>query len=283
MSLRDWLILIGILLIIGVLAHGYHRMRQAKKHASSVNFGANHDDDLTFELPNGGARPIRVNSSERMEPSFQDNDDDSFWDGEVATARPTPQLGKPKTLPKDDIPSFASVATSVEPTPKPKPEVEVQKRETEKLKDRPPAQEVIVINIIAKQGVSFSGEPLMQALLANSMRFGDMAIFHRYSNSDGTGKILFSLANGLKPGTFDINRLEDEETTALSLFVSMPGPDNAMHAFTLMMETAKRLALELGGELRDGQMSVMTQQTIEHCRQRVQEYERKQLAKQPAV
>ncbi|WBA80376.1 cell division protein ZipA C-terminal FtsZ-binding domain-containing protein [Endozoicomonas sp. GU-1] len=48
-----------------------------------------------------------------------------------------------------------------------------------------------------------------------------------------------------------------------------------------MEETARRLALDLGGELKDEQFSVMTQQTLEHCRQRIREYERKQLAKQP--
>jgi len=31
----------------------------------------------------------------------------------------------------------------------------------------------------------------------------------------------------------------------------------------------------LGGELRDEHRSVMTSQTIEHCRQRIREFERK--------
>ena len=37
------------------------------------------------------------------------------------------------------------------------------------------------------------------------------------------------------------------------------------------------LAHELGGELKDDQRSVMTAQTIEHYRQRIVEFERRQL------
>ena len=60
--------------------------------------------------------------------------------------------------------------------------------------------------------------------------------------------------------------------------MGLPGPDEPVKAFTQMVETAKQLALDLGGELKDEQFSVMTQQTIEHSRQRIIDYERKQLA-----
>lgn len=153
----------------------------------------------------------------------------------------------------------------------------------EKLSERPPAAEVIVINVLARGGGSFDGAQLMQSLLASGMRYGDMSIFHRYANADGTGSILFSMANGVKPGTFDLDRLETTETPALSFFLGLPGPEKPVQAFTMMEETARRLALDLGGELKDEHFSVMTQQTLEHCRQRIREYERKQLANKPLV
>ena len=151
----------------------------------------------------------------------------------------------------------------------------------EKLKDRPPASEVIVINILARSGEFFAGDQLMQAMLACDLRYGDMSIFHRYTNVDGTGKILFSVANGVKPGTFSIDELESTQTPALSMFMVLPGPEKPMQAFALMVETARCLSLDLGGEMKDEQFSVMTQQTLEHYRQRIREYERKQLARQP--
>ena len=114
--------------------------------------------------------------------------------------------------------------------------------------------------------------------MSNSMRYGDRSIFHRYARKDGTGRILFSLANGVEPGSFDINKMEDSVTPAISLFMSLPGPKEAQKAFTLMEETARQLALDLGAELKDENYSVLTQQTIEHYRQRIREFERKQLA-----
>lgn len=162
------------------------------------------------------------------------------------------------------------------------PVAEVADATREKLQDRPPASEVIVINILARSGEVFAGDRLMQAMLACDLRYGDMSIFHRYANADGTGKIIFSVANGVKPGTFSIDELEATQSPALSMFMGLPGPEKPMQGFTLMEETARRLALNLGGEMKDEQFSVMTQQTLEHYRQRIRDYERKQLARQPA-
>jgi cell division protein ZipA len=49
-----------------------------------------------------------------------------------------------------------------------------------------------------------------------------------------------------------------------------------MQAFEFMLETAQCVVRNMGGELKDERRSVMTPQTIEHCRQRIREFERKQ-------
>ena len=43
-----------------------------------------------------------------------------------------------------------------------------------------------------------------------------------------------------------------------------------------MLTTGRRMAEGLYGDLRDEQHSVLTPQTMEHLRQRVQEFERRQ-------
>ena len=45
-----------------------------------------------------------------------------------------------------------------------------------------------------------------------------------------------------------------------------------------MLASARKLSTELNGELKDEQRSVMTAQTIEHYRNRIAEFERKQLS-----
>ncbi|USE38616.1 cell division protein ZipA [Endozoicomonas sp. SCSIO W0465] len=402
--MREWLILIGILVIAGVLADGYRRMRLARKRSSEISFGLEevkgYDDDFSSELPNGGARPRSLKESilpersgkkdsarTRVEPGFSGGDysdgyseepveeppvyreslrhrhrhpveeaklhteensagnsvagkkakaqsaldldesvpvlmnlDDSQQplrgkclsssendlqtegfsradglsriDGSAPSARAheTSRLdveseelvGRPRVTTSQGRAQNQDRGVSARERSNPQKELNLGWREkAEKLKDRPPAHEVIVINVLSKGGGTFAGEQLMQSMLASGMRFGDMSIFHRYANADGTGKILFSMANGIKPGTFVIDNLEETETPALSLFMSLPGPEKPMQAFAQMEEVARRLALDLGGELKDEQFSVMTQQTLEHCRQRIREYERKQLAKQP--
>ena len=343
MSLREWLILVGILVIVVVMVDGYRRMRLAKKRASELSFGLEevkgYDDDFSSELPNGGARVCPPNESsthkdlpkERIEPDFsyaEDSDPESLspaparhWQAPLKTTNDVgveEEKSRPLATENDhpqkqhnkvtaDTTSFPQRSdrsvtsrdadgTLAEDQSVQADRTPIQKREgrpslnkavpaadvtTEKLKDRPPASEVIVINILARSGEFFAGDQLMQSMLACDLRYGDMSIFHRYTNVDGTGKILFSVANGVKPGTFSIDELESTQTPALSIFMGLPGPQMPMQAFALMVETARRLSLDLGGEMKDEQFSVMTQQTLEHYRQRIREYERKQLARQP--
>ena len=50
-----------------------------------------------------------------------------------------------------------------------------------------------------------------------------------------------------------------------------------------MVDTVKRLATELNGEVLDEQQQVLTRQLIEHYRERVQEFERRRLMNRPSV
>lgn len=52
-----------------------------------------------------------------------------------------------------------------------------------------------------------------------------------------------------------------------------------MEAFNIMADTAMAIADHLGGELKDEHRSVMTAQTLEHCRQRIRDFERKLLSR----
>jgi cell division protein ZipA len=106
-----------------------------------------------------------------------------------------------------------------------------------------------------------------------------MDIFHRHESMTGNGEVLFSMANGVKPGTFDLDDMDHFSTRAVSFFLGLPGPRHPKQAFDLMVAAARKLSNELNGDLKDDQRSVLTAQTIEHYRQRIAEFERKQLSK----
>jgi len=135
--------------------------------------------------------------------------------------------------------------------------------------------EVLVMNIMAKSGQRFAGSDLLQALMGEGMKFGHMDIFHRHKDNDGDAPIIYSLANMVVPGTFNLAEINGFETPGVSAFLSLPTAGDSLAAYDDMAKMARNLATKLDGELKDENRSVMTSQTVEHGRQRVIEYERK--------
>ncbi|MFV8783330.1 cell division protein ZipA [Microbulbifer sp. SA54] len=146
-----------------------------------------------------------------------------------------------------------------------------------------PVEEVLILNIMAPQGDYFEGNDLLRVLLSSGLRFGDMNIFHYHCGEAGEGPALFSLANIVVPGTFDMSQMEDFTTPGVSLFLTLPAEVEALKALDTLLTTARNIAEQLGGELKDENRSVFTGQTAEHYRQRVMEFQRrKALAKAQA-
>lgn len=130
---------------------------------------------------------------------------------------------------------------------------------------------VIVLNVMAKAGRQFAGMDILDALYANDMRHGAMMIFHRYPD-EGGGSPVFSLANTVEPGTFDLNAIEQLQTPGLSLFMQLPAPIDSREAFELMLKTGRNLAEQLGGDLCDERRNVLTLQTIGHLKEQIEAF-----------
>ncbi len=135
--------------------------------------------------------------------------------------------------------------------------------------------EVLVINVVAPEDRPFSGDQLLQFFRQYGLRFGDMNIFHRHEQEDGTGKILFSVANGVEPGTFNLRTMDNSVTPALSFFLGLPGPENPKQAFRTMVEAVHYLEQNMGACLKDEHHSVLTTQTLTHYQERIIEFERR--------
>lgn len=138
-------------------------------------------------------------------------------------------------------------------------------------------EELLIINLLAPRGQRFQGEALVTALRAQGLRYGEMNIFHRVDPA--TKAKLYSVANAVEPGTFDLADLEALQSPGMTFFLQLPGPDDALGVFNDMLEAARNVAQALGGELRDEDLSVMTGQTTEHMRQRIADFSRRRLFK----
>ncbi|MBC9250472.1 cell division protein ZipA [Pseudomonas alcaligenes] len=263
-GLREWLIVIGIIVIAGILFDGWRRMRGSKgklKFKLDHSFSNLPDDDSDPDL----LSTARVVDRKR-DPEFNEEDMPTMSASELNRRRNLePQQGD---LNLDTAEPVPTLLTPVE---------EDEIKPVGKAKEPLPVEEVLVINVISRDTDGFKGPALLQNILESGLRFGEMDIFHRHESMAGNGEVLFSMANGVKPGTFDLDDIDLFYTPAVSFFLGLPGPRHPKQAFDVMVAAARKLAHELNGELKDDQRSVMTAQTIEHYRQRIAEFERRQL------
>ena len=194
-------------------------------------------------------------------------------------------LGKPRVYERPaDKPAPRREAPVIKPS---KPVIKAQQereqeREQQKVESAPapkPQQmaleEVLIISVMARERSGFAGAALLEVLLSCGLRYGHRNIFHCYTGDESEEESLFSVVNAVKPGTFDLNSMASFNTPGISLFLTLPvpGQSSAMDAFEKMLATARAVADQLGGELRDENRSVMTGQTIEHCRQRIRDFD----------
>ena len=153
------------------------------------------------------------------------------------------------------------------------PEVEP---ETQSKPRRGGEEKLVVINLVAPaEEERFAGPELVHALEAAGMHFGEHEIFHRSLDTHTNPRVLFSVANILEPGWFDLERIAEFNTPGIAFFMRLPGPYDGLATFEQMLATARAVAERLGGHLLDGRRCDLTHQSIEHIREDLIEYRRR--------
>lgn len=145
------------------------------------------------------------------------------------------------------------------------------------LRQQPDPANVLVMTVVANGPEGFDGKLLLQLVLACGMRFGEMDIFHRFEDGIDSGAVQFSMANATGTGVFDIDTMDALNTRAVSFFMSMEEPREVMNALECMLATAETVASHMKGELVDDNRLLMRPQTQEHYRQRVRDFEMRNL------
>lgn len=264
-GLREWIIVVGIIVIAVILFDAWRRMsgnRNTLKFRLDRNLVDLPDEDNPEIM--GPARVVT-----KKEASLDETDDASFGLRADTTARNQHSADisiDPLPLDDEQVPTLLNPFDDVD---EPQPESSDS--------DGTEYDEILIIHVVARNEKGFKGPALLQSILESGLRFGAMDIFHRHESMTGNGDKLFSMANALNPGTFDLDDMDLFSTRAVCFFMGLPGPRNSRQAFDLMIAAARKLAKELDGDLKDDHRSVLTAQTIEHYRQRIADFERQRL------
>ena len=277
LTIRDWMVVIGVLLIAAVLLDAWRRIRRDRAAEVKMNLvdseellvAPEQDFSMFGELPNGGARVVDRGDILRATGYGVASDESPAERDElvagIMSVAPDGDIEDIDWL--DGLGSTESASESVKSEPAPRRLVSQEQ------------PEVFMFNVVARNKQGFHGGDILHILLACDLRFGDMGFFHRHELEAGRGAVQFSVTNMMQPGVFDIDNMADMATPGLVFFMTLPGPEDRMQAFDYMLETAKTVARNLDADVLDESRSVISKQTMEHSRQKIRDLELRLLAK----
>jgi len=127
---------------------------------------------------------------------------------------------------------------------------------------------VIALTIIAKPEHSIGGTALLDAARKTGLAYGTHRIFHRVVN----GETIFSMANILEPGYFDLNAMDKFATPGVALFMRLPGTTAGTLAVQQMIDTARSMAQLLDARICDERRTPLTEQGLTRLLEKARPY-----------
>ena len=271
LELQEWLFLILGLVIVVVLAHGFwvqyfgsYRLplKLDKRFVSTAPESNAGKDviDLKAELPNGGARVVKVGTSQipvsdpaqaRVRQSAAKTPRDDPAGSTEAASRGAHDEGAQTNERQADAAAAAQAPSSAS-------DASPLTAQQETL--------FLVLNVLG----DLSGQPLLESLMDQGFEYGEKSIFHRL---DDAGYPKISLANAVEPGIFDIASMNALTTPGVTIFMCAHECEDAPAVFEELLLAAAHLAEDLGAQLCDDRRSAVTEQTVAHLRQTVQEFQ----------
>ena len=140
---------------------------------------------------------------------------------------------------------------------------------------------IVSLYVAAKAGTTLRGADIVVAAEKAGLTFGHMDVYHRLVDGKPEVGPIFSVANIIKPGSFDMARIAEIETPAIAFFLTLPAPVPALDAWETMEPAAQRMADLLDGVVLDEERNALGRQRIQHIRDELRAYDRERAAKPP--
>jgi len=279
------LIVIGIVAIAGVLIHGYFAGRKEKEAETETVTEA--PDMFAEILPSGSFEggvdePAEVQISHDNAASTSecidfsqalDNEKVSpvvFDEAEQEIPFQVDIVEKNEPVVTEDLITEDPIIEKLDSeTPELKPVINDIDKEEKVIQ---PA-DLFIFNVAAKEGQQLGGHVLLQFFLTSGFRFGDMSIFHRHEHSDGTGPVLFSIANMMAPGVFDPDTMEQFKSEGVSFFLTVPNENiDIKTSFDMMLRAVEQMAEEFDCVVLNADREMMTEAQFLDYRNRLLPY-----------
>lgn len=235
-SLRWILIIVGIAIIAGIILFG-NPDKKRKPRASRKRVHA---------------------ARERREPVLDPDEDET--ENEHDSRQTELAIDDPPVSEGRTEPSFGSVEDDIVQEQAPPPA------------DVPRPDMIVTLFLQARDNHRITGVQLLDISLKSGLVFSEHGIFHRVNEEDQ--QPVFSMANLTNPGTFDKTAWNTLETKGVTMFMTLPGPKNALDAWDSMLATSRRLAELLHADLMDDELNVFTRQRSLQIKEELREYER---------
>ena len=305
-ELRFVLIVVGVLAIAALLFHGlWSSKKEGKAKFGNKPLGKlevdQGDADSAEQERNFGAAPeddFEIIRKERKEPDFgMDNAFDSKFEADPllgGVPEDKPFKEDPEEVPPfiaqkshdDDVvieepvmqeavpaqPVVEEAAPSAFDTAMPEAEQPAVVAQTPEEPKPEPEMQVLVLNVHCAGEEPFVGTELFDSMQQNGLIYGEMNIFHRHVDLSGNGKVLFSVANMMHPGTLEHGDPAEFSTKGISFFMTLPCYGEAEQNFNLMLRTAQQIADDMGGNVLDDQRNLMTPDRLAGYRRQIVEF-----------
>jgi cell division protein ZipA len=137
---------------------------------------------------------------------------------------------------------------------------------------------IVSLYVAAKAGTKLRGQDIVVAAEKAGLTFGYMDVFHRLVDGRPEQGPVFSVANIIKPGSFEMASIAELETPAIAFFLTLPAPLSALDAWDTMLPAAQRMSELLDGVVLDEERNALGRQRIQHIRDELRSYDRQHQA-----
>lgn len=209
---------------------------------------------IAFILYSGRRKPPSRPGAVRVEPEITD------------ASETEPPVSKPEVSGQEDYKEQTSLGFA--PKPEPARTSRIGKRKSDAY------EKLVMLYLAAKSGHTISGAELVLAAEKVGLIHGHHNIYHRLADSSAGSEPVFSMANVIQPGYFDLDRIDTLTTPGVSFFLTLPGPLTAVQAWDSMLPIAERMAQLLDAVLLDSERNALGRQRILHIKEELRAYDR---------